>query len=249
MRRILVGLVSAIAMTTSAYAADMAVKARPMAPVAPAPVWTGLYIGIDGGWGRARYGHDFNTLGHYNTAVGDVFNYSASGGVFGGHLGYNWQIGQWVLGLEGGIMKTWLDSSNNTSPFFPVTDRWTSKVSWIGTVTPRLGFTAGSFLFYGKGGWAVARVSDYVQDTVDFVDFKTTRSGWTLGAGVEYMLTPNWIVGLEYNHYDFGKSNVTMSSTPFSGAAPFFPGTNHDFKVTVDAVQARVSYKLGSIWP
>ena len=251
MRRLqcaLLAAAAAIGFASIASAADMPVKARPM-PVVAAYNWTGWYIGIDGGWGRARYGHNFNIDGHYNNAPGETYDYSKSGGLLGGHLGYNWQMGQWVFGLEGGITKTWLDSSNNVSPFFPVNDRWSSKVSWIGTITPRLGYAFGNILLYGKGGWAIARVNDYVNDTVDFVDFNTTRSGWTLGAGIEYMFTPNWILGVEYNHYDFGSANVTASSTPIAGGATFFPGTNHDFKVTVDAVQGRLSYKFGSLWP
>jgi outer membrane immunogenic protein len=154
-------------------------------------------------------------------------------------------MNQWVLGLEAGIMKTWLDANDNVSPFFPVTDRWSSKVNWIGSVTPRVGFAAGNFLVYGKGGWAVARVNDYVHDFNDFVDFKATRSGWTLGGGVEYMVMPNWILGVEYNHFDFGSANVNMASTSLTTGAVQAFGTNHDLKVTVDAVQGRISYKFG----
>jgi outer membrane immunogenic protein len=232
---------------TPAMAADLPVKA-PIAPVVAPINWTGLYLGIDGGWGNAHYDHSFNISGHYNLAAGDTFDYSKSGGLLGGHLGYNWQVGQWVLGLEGGITKSWLDSSDKISPFFPASDRWTSKVSWIAAVTPRVGVAFGNVLVYGKGGVAFAHLSDYVHDFADFVDFSTTRTGWTLGGGVEYMVVPNWIVGLEYNHFDFGSANVNMASTNFAGGT-FYPGTNHDFKVTADALQARLSYKFGSLWP
>jgi outer membrane immunogenic protein len=232
-----------------ASAADMPVKARAYkaAPVA-AISWAGLYIGVDGGWARAGYDHDFNINGHYNNAAGDTFDYSKSGAILGGHIGYNWQFSQWVLGVEGGFAKSWLNADEVVSPFFPTSDRFSSSVKWIGTVTPRVGFAAGSFLIYGKGGWAVTRLTEYIHDTSDFVDFKTTRSGWTLGAGVEYMVMPNWILGVEYNHYDFGSANVNMASTNFAGGT-FFPGTDHDLKVTVDAVQGRISYKFGSVGP
>jgi len=57
------------------------------------------------------------------------------------------------------------------------------------------------------------------------------------------MFTPNWIFGVEYNHYDFGTKNITQVSTNFSGGT-FFPGTDHDFGVVIDSVVARLSYKF-----
>ena len=226
------------------FAADLAVKAPP-APVVVVPSWTGFYIGIDGGFARAHYSHDFNTAGHYNFFPGDTFDYNDSGGMLGGHFGYNWQVNQWVFGIEGSIAKPWVNSNNNISPFFPASDVWTSKVKWIATITPRLGYAAGNALFYVKGGWAYARTNDYVQDFVDYVDASLDQSGWTAGVGIEYLFAHNWIVGFEYNHYDFGKDNITASSIPLGGGAPFAFGTNHDFGVTVDSVLARISYKFG----
>jgi len=178
-----IGLTSGIALlgfTRSAIAADMPIKARP-APV-PAPVvynWTGLYVGVDGGWARANYTHDFNISGHYNFDAGDTFDYSHSGGIVSGHIGYNWQVNQLVIGIEGSIAKPWVSANDAISPFFPDTDRWSSKVNWIATVTPRLGFAATNFLIYGKGGWAYANAKEFVQDGNDFVDTgNLSLSGW-----------------------------------------------------------------------
>ncbi|MEA2906947.1 MAG: outer rane immunogenic protein [Alphaproteobacteria bacterium] len=248
MRKILLSSVALAAFVSgSAMAADLPVRAPAYKAPVIAPVinnWTGFYIGIDGGWGRADFDHTFNIAGHYNLAAGNTFDYSHSGGIFGGHAGYNWQSGQWVFGIEGGAAKTWIKAQNVVSPFFPVTDRWTSEVKSIASITPRLGVAFGSALLYVKGGVAFASIRDHVNDNFDFVDVKFNRSGWTVGAGLEYMVAPNWVVGVEYDHYDFGSRNITSNSTLFAGGT-FFPGTNHNLDVRVDAVVGRVSYKFG----
>ena len=236
----------ALGLTGQTWAADL--RTAPVATVAPltAPLpsaydWSGVYFGIHGGWGNADYDHTFNTVGHYNLRRGNTLDYSGDGGLLGGHIGYNWQFGPWVAGVEGAITKTWLDSGNIKSPFFPTTDVFHSELDWIGAVTGRLGFATNNWLWYAKAGWAWSRVNDHVNDTVDFVDQDRDIDGWTAGAVVEYGWT-NWVFGIEYNHYDFGTANVTARSTRFSGGT-FTPGTNHNLDVTVDTVMARLSYK------
>src|SRR5262245_36530837 len=196
MKKFLMATLSIVALTSATPAADMPAKA-PLYPPAPVSNWTGLYVGIDGGGARANYKHDFNISGHYNTAPGQTFDYNHSGGIIGGHIGYNWQINQFVIGLEGSIAKPWVYANEVRSPFFSASDRWSSKVSWIAAVTPRLGFAASNFLIYGKGGWAYAKAKDRVHDNSDFVDSgNLSRNGLTAGGGVEYMFMPNWIIGV-----------------------------------------------------
>ncbi len=236
----------ALGFTGQAIAADLPIKA---ARVAPAPVayvynWSGWYGGIHGGWGSADYSHDFNENGHYNHAAGDSFGYRGDGAVLGAHFGYNWQAAQWVYGLELSATRGWLKSGDVISPFFPTSDVFSSEVRWFGSVTGRLGWAANNWLFYGKGGWAIASAKDQIQDPGDFISERETLNGWTAGAGIEYGITQNWIFGVEYNHYDFGSAGInTFVRNINTGVLSTSSFTNHDFGVTVDTVTARLSYK------
>ena len=230
-----------IASTMAGSAADIPAPVYKAPAVAPVYDWSGFYIGVQGGWAGAEFDHTFNIAGHYNLNAGDTLDYGKSGGILGGQIGYNWQAGAWVFGAEASLAKTWL-SQNQVSPFFPATDTWRSEVEWIGTVTGRIGYAWNNVLGYAKGGWAVARLNDYVQDTVDFVDVSRTRSGWTLGGGVEWAFAPNWTLGIEYNYFEFN-TNITESSTLLGGGGTFFPGTDHDLDVRVQSVIAKLSYK------
>lgn len=247
MSKIRIATAAALALfaATTANAADIA---RPVYKAAPVVVpmydWSGFYIGINGGWGRAAFDHSFNIPGEYNLAAGDSFNYSKSGGVLGGHAGYNWQAGQWVFGIEGAMMKTWLNSGVQTSPFYPTSDTWQSKLDWVATVTGRVGYAWNNVLGYVKGGWAYSSYNEYVQDLSDYVNVSGKKSGWTLGGGVEFALSPNWIFGVEYNYYDFGSININASSVLFSGGS-FYPGTDHNLDLNVQTVLARLTYKFG----
>ena len=103
-----VGIVALVGMAAPASAADMAVKARPPAPVvAPIYDWTGFYIGANGGWGQSRNCWDFVDVAGLVFADGCR---ERSGGLFGGQIGYRWQAGQWVFGLE--AQGDWADLSN-----------------------------------------------------------------------------------------------------------------------------------------
>src|SRR6476619_5303604 len=117
MKKFLLGTVGllALGMGAPASAADMAVKARPPAPViAPIYDWTGFYIGGNGGWGQSNSCLNFDGFGIFGFADGCA---SRSGGLLGGQLGYRWQANQWVFGLE--AQGDWADLSHTRlSPFF-----------------------------------------------------------------------------------------------------------------------------------
>jgi outer membrane immunogenic protein len=106
-----VGLVALIGIAAPASAADMAVKARPPAPVlAPIYDWTGFYIGANGGWGQSRNCWDFVNDGVFVLGTFAEGCNSRSGGVVGGQIGYRWQANQWVFGLE--AQGDWADLSH-----------------------------------------------------------------------------------------------------------------------------------------
>jgi outer membrane immunogenic protein len=231
-----------------AIAADLGrpIYKAPVAAAVPYFSWSGFYIGGHAGYGWGDADYNFLTAGHYNLAAGDRFSHDMDGFMGGGHLGFNWQWGQMVAGLEGSFTWSDLGRSGVASPFFPATDTFRTRLQWVSTITPRLGYAANNWLLYVKGGVAFGEIDTRIQDAVDFNARSETRVGWTVGAGLEYAVTPNWIVGVEGNYYDFGSLNVNQESRLLATGAPAGVFSNHDVDVAAWSVLGRVSYKFGA---
>lgn len=195
----LLGLIFA----TSSFAADMAVKA-PLRPVARAATnWTGFYVGanIGGGWAHTTW---------IDTFTPDFVDatYTASGVLAGGQIGFNYQIANVVLGVEG--EGDWANLRGSTSCFsFPGFGSQTcgSDIRGITTVTGRLGAAWNDALLYVKGGAAWVRTNYFNPCNIcgggglpDDWTASDTRHGWTAGVGVEYAWSPNWSTKLEYDY-------------------------------------------------
>ncbi len=233
---VVIGAVAGGGVTGSALAADMPVMRE--STVIPVPVysWSGFYAGVHGGWG-------FGDVNFIKTGL-HIDNHSIDGGLAGGHIGYNWQMGSsWLLGVE--ASGTW--SGVKKTVFGPfdgfLNDRWTTEVKWLATLTPRIGVTIGTgWMWYLKGGVAFAEIDHHLESPIGPVSFETsgTRVGWTVGFGGELLLASNWILGVEGNFYDFG------SLTANSGIVNF---PNHDVDVTMWSVLGRVSYKFNGPRP
>jgi outer membrane immunogenic protein len=242
--------VAALAMgSMSASAADLA--ARPYTKAPPAVVaaynWSGFYVGLHAGYASSDPRFDFVTNGHYNNAPGDSFGFGVDGFMGGGHAGYNWQASNFVFGLEGSISYTDLNRGGVVSPFFPLTDTFRTRQEWIATVTPRLGVTSGPVLFYVKGGVAFTELHTRIQDTNDFNARNESKVGWTVGGGIEWMATSNWIVGVEGNYYDFGRCCGGLTeSRVLATNAPAAVFSDHSTRFDNWSILGRVSYKLGS---
>lgn len=232
MRRIVVALLSAtILSVTAAQAADMPTKA----PVyTPPPIvmykWTGLYVGINGGgaWGRSH--HNFDSAG---TTTGD---YNISGGLVGGTLGYNWQTGPVVFGLEGDI--DWANikgSANCPNPAFTCG----TKDTWLGTFRGRVGYAGWDrVLLYITGGLAFGDIkAEIPTGPVSLPGGSTTRAGWTVGAGIEYGFAPNWSVKAEYLYVDLGSFDC---GTNCSGAG----GGSDNVNFTANIVRGGLNYRF-----
>jgi len=200
----LLGSVSA-----TAFAADL--PSRKEAPVylAPAPVysWTGFYVGAEfgGQWGQNSTSLVNNYTGNTLLTTG---SYNTSGVVGGGLVGYNYQINQFVLGVEGD-----LTGSSNQGRFstnaLGLNASQNSQYGFGAGVRGRLGFAMDRTLFYATGGWAYENIdqtynnpniNNYLQQKIS-----TERSGYTIGGGVEYAFAPNWSARLEYRWTDYGK--------------------------------------------
>jgi outer membrane immunogenic protein len=193
-----IGLLASIAAGAgSAAAADLAVKAPPPG-LAPAYLsdWAGFYIGIHGGGGWADIKFDDDP----------AFNSKPSGGLFGGHAGYNWQYGSVVAGLE--VDFDGADIKQTVSPFGVSTEE---KIDQLASARARVGYVFfPNLLAYGTAGagWGHVHISDALGNTANANEF-----GWTAGAGLEYKLVDHVLLRAEYLHYDFAKDDLNAKTT------------------------------------
>jgi len=268
----------------AADAADMAVKARPM-PVAAQPFsWTGFYVGanVGGAWTPSSGGSDGGFLfpgyivlppvagvitlipGQTGTLAGDG---RRSGVIGGGQIGYNWQVQQFVLGVEadavGSGLKGGSASASRTvgAPLFApaVTQTVTvdfGHIDWMASFRGRAGVTVDRALFYVTGGAAVAEIGGSRTTVVNGPGIaipagtftatnggSTTRWGWTVGGGIEWAFNPNWSLAGEYRYTDFGSRSVTFT-VPDGLGGVFATGTSSS-RLTVEQATVRVNYRFG----
>ena len=245
MRRIELGTVLATA------ALIVAGSAGAVAQPVPAHNWTGIYGGIHGGVASGRANNDFPPDfgwfdGIFAPQTGDAFRQNfGSKDIIGFHLGANQQIGSWVIGLEGAYSRTQLHASS-ADPFSKAGGNqltYETELDWIASITPRLGYAFNNWLIYGKGGFAAGRVSALLTSTspgttITFEEHGI-HVGWTVGVGIEVALTPKWILGVEYNHYDLGSESFGgyMRRNGFRDE-----GGQYNLALTADSVTARLSY-------
>ena len=160
------------------------------------------------------------------------------GWLAGGQVGYNWQVGSIVVGLEGAWSGSSLrDEKVGTVPGGFEKDHWMAELSQIYSLSGRLGLAAGNWLPYVKGGLAGASVETNMvnPDEPNFISSSNNwHNGWMVGGGVEYMLAPNWTIGLEYDRYMFESKNVSAIRT----GDPPRGGVADHWTVKPDNVQA-----------
>jgi len=199
---------------SAASAAD--IPRRQAAPPAAAPVyvadpvynWTGFYLGVagGGGWGTSNF----------NGA-----DYHQSGGIVSGTLGYNFQVGQTVFGVEGDMGYSNIRGSGGCG----VTTCDTAN-KWLGTVRGRLGYAMGNYMPYVTGGWAFGKVDTQITGVGNASD---TRSGWTVGGGVEAALAGPWTAKVEYLHVDLGRGGTVAGTDASFRANIVRAGLNYRF--------------------
>jgi outer membrane immunogenic protein len=193
------------------------------------PLWNGPYFGVHGGagWGTVDV-TDADGFRGFNT-----FQNNGSGAFGGGTLGWNWQFGSVVTSAEIDLGVT--DVSHSTAdPLSPaVTAHMDTGV--YGDITGRIGYAAGGGLIYAKGGFGFFNGSATVKAAQIDTSFKSQSfTGWTLGAGVEYKITPSWSVKAEYLHFDFGSQEVHF----------IHGGFRWDNTVSLDTVKAGLNYEV-----
>ena len=235
--------------TGAASAADLA--ARPYTKAPPVPVvaaydWSGFYIGVNGGGGWSRKCWDiYNGLGFaVNPSVAEGCH-DATGGTVGGQIGYRWQSAAWVFGLE--AQGNWANfrGSNTSSPLalgVGVTNR--STVDALGLFTGQVGYAWNNVLWYVKGGAAVTRDKYEGLATATGIVFDRadeTRWGGVIGTGIEFSLTRNFSIALEYDHLFMGNRDITFTAV----AAPAAISRGDRIRQDVDMVTARLNYRFG----
>jgi outer membrane immunogenic protein len=240
MKKILLVTASLIALGAAApaVAADLAARPYTKAPPMIAAVydWSGFYIGANGGWGSSH--NSWDSISPFT--VGPEGSHDASGGTVGGQVGYRWQAGTFVFGLE--AQGNWADfkGSNNSTLFVP-TALNSSKIDAFGLFTGQVGYAFNNALLYVKGGAAVTsnryRITNLVGTVASAGD--DTNWGGTIGVGLEYGFAPNWSVGVEYDHLFMQDKSYNFNDA--AGVA--FAGDR--IRQDVDLVTARLNYKFG----
>jgi outer membrane immunogenic protein len=285
MKKTLLATVAMAALASSvissgASAADLAPAPMPAvyakAPmVSPATNWSGFYGGVNVGYGWGNNNTDLaDATPAPNAGATDLapqsLSVSSSGVIGGGQIGYIWQIGTFVTGLETDIQGSALKGTATqpklavVTPFaFPsstIEGSSEQKLSWFGTFRGRVGMTiTPDLLVYGTGGLGYGQVdnSGNVQKSLPLVPTSAfpastgqTRVGWAAGAGAEWMFARGWSAKVEYLHVDLGSASATGESTasaPSGGGNIVVisngpDGVSYHWHNSFDVVRAGVNY-------
>ena len=238
MKKLLLASVAIFGFAGAAAAADLPSRAAPPPIIAAVPLftWTGFYVGVNAGYG-------WNTNDN-NNFVDPVFGVVSSGGsdggfVGGGQVGYNYQIGQFVVGLETDIQYADLGGGRNTfgqNAFLGDSN----DGNWFGTVRARAGFAIDRALVYATGGFAYGDIGSGSSVIVGpnggvfAASSNSTNTGWVLGGGVEYAFTDNLTAKVEGLFVSLDSENNNFGA--------FADNNNAEFGV----VRAGLNYKFSS---
>jgi outer membrane immunogenic protein len=255
-----IGALALAGTTLAASAADIPRRPPPPPVVAPPVVynWSGFYIGGHVGAKWADHDGDifldnfaaFTPLGLLAFGNGGEDETAFKGG---GQIGFNWQAGGWVFGVEGDFSGTSLERTfvccGPLAPaFFAPGDTISVKNDWQASVRGRLGFAWDRFLVYGTGGVAFANIEATVALVpvggfpAFFATASDTLTGWTAGGGIEFGLWDNWSLGVEYRFSSFDASDFNHGTliTPLIAGAPF----RSSFDLETHEVTARLNYRF-----
>ena len=211
-------LAALLALPMAANAADMPPRPAPAPVYAPPPFsWTGFYIGgnIGGAWAHrdvtdTRFGLDF---GRSSDAVF----------IGGGQVGYNYQTGNFVFGVEWDIDAAGDQNRNGAGVFVPGVGTLVVQANnaWISTLAARFGWANGQWLLYGKAGGAWVHVDDFTVTNLTTGTSLTggndhTAGGFVVGVGGEWAFANNWTAKIEYNYLGFDdRTFVVPAGSPF----------------------------------
>jgi outer membrane immunogenic protein len=216
-----------------------AVKAPPPVVAAPAYNWSGWYAGVEGGGG---FGSS-NQIAGGPLGFGPITaGYRLSGWLAGGTVGYNYQSGAWVFGLEGDM--SWAKirgSGNEVSPFTPTVINQTNE-NWLDTARGRIGYSSqDGWLIYATGGVAVAGVQAATVAPPGLASLSETQTRWggVVGGGAEVMIAPAWSVKAEYLY-------TSMQSKIYFAAPPAGVNTRSNVPVEESIVRVGINYHFST---
>ena len=196
--------------------------------------WTGCYVGANVGYGRTR--NEYAPVAGFLAA--DPPDQTVDGVVGGGQVGCDYQFDPFVVGVQG--MFDGAGMSGTGDPY-TIGKNLRIRVPWLATLTGRVGvpFQNNNLLLYVKGGGAWARTNfEFFQGPL-IASGHITRTGWTVGAGLEWKFATNWSAFVEYGHVTFGNRNETFT---FVGGTQTFPMA---VKERIDLVLVGINYRFG----
>jgi outer membrane immunogenic protein len=227
-RVVLAGAVAlaAVSIMGAANAADLArrhvMPTKAPAYVAPYYNWSGLYVGINGGGG---FGHS-----DWDLPAG-TSGFNTSGGLVGGTLGYNYQSGPWVFGLEGDVDYSTIKGNTTSATGICTGISCETRNDWLGTARGRIGYAFNRVLPYVTAG---AAFGDVKMTPNGFGSETDTQVGWTAGGGVEVGISGPWTAKIEYLYVDLGKANCSAATC----------GTSTDVSFNSNVVRAGINYRF-----
>ncbi len=182
--------------------------------------WSGLYVGVHGGLVTGDSDVSLvglSALGVSDRAIpGQGFNTDLGGGYGGGQIGYNWQTGSWVYGVEGYVSVGGIDGTT-LSTFGAADDNYTTDIQWIAGASVKVGYAFDRALIYAKGGYTGANIDYSIVDVIGLAGAGSSSEwhhGYAIGAGFDFAVTDNVIAGLEYRYSDFGDKVHAVTVAP-----------------------------------
>jgi outer membrane immunogenic protein len=222
--------------TCAAHAADFPPWQTYQRPI-PTEPWSGFYFGVNGGVAFA-----------HAKASGSYGGFSASGsqdipgGILGAQLGYNWQVGNFVYGIEGDIQYSSQERDVECTAIvcagFDV--KLTNKLPWFATARGRVGYGIERYLVYATGGLAYTQLSSTLSASaggapIGSISWSEARAAWTVGGGVEFAVSPGWSAKLEYLYVDTGSFDASVN-------VPLMGTLTPTIHVTDQIVRAGINY-------
>jgi outer membrane immunogenic protein len=259
MKKFLLASTALVLFTGVSYAADMpAVEPEPIAEFD----WTGAYIGLQVGFARKDHdnrhdnrheGWEDGNWGHMSfDGFDDGFDGGKDGINGGGQIGYLFQTGSFVFGIEGAFLaadfEDIFDNDFEDSIDGSHRNEFRHNIDFIATVSGRIGWAAWDrALLYAKGGWAGADLNVEFNDRFEGVDDEVGHdfndddgdfiSGFNVGGGIDYAITDNFIIGAEYTFMKFDDADFSFDDVV---------GDRHDFdsELEIQTINFKASYRF-----
>ena len=223
----------------TAIAADLSRPVfKPVPPPAMVQNWSGFYLGVNAGGGIGHGSSDLSVAG--GPAIVTIDN-SLTGAIGGGQIGFNWQAGPTVFGVEADFQASGVEGTLSAPCLPGLCATYSQKATWFGTARGRIGYAAAGWLLYATGGYAYARLDTDANATAGpataTFTLRETRNGWTAGTGVEVEFAPRWSAKLEYLYLDVGRSTS-------SWVLPGLPPVSDDAHFNMNVVRGGVNYRF-----